>query len=203
MSTIPSVSHSYATNTSNMPPNRAAEANSTQAPARRVQSENESASPQEPGFMHRLADGVREVRRSVGDAALGMGHMVSTAAHSVLPRVVATPLSTTFASAPRFLGAAATLATSGYRIVTTFNEERKAGSENFPETRKELLMTGAAGAAAVVAGGAIGVAGIGIAALGAPAIVMGGVTVAGFIGVGLVAHKVRGMAAEAFDNYGR
>jgi len=204
MSQISSVSHSYAANTSNSRIDISTEQGIIAAPQNQPDSQFATIKqPQEESFLHRLAEGVREARRSAGDAALGVGQLASTAARSVLPRVVATPVSTTIAGAGRFLGGAVTLAGTGYRVISSYNKEKAAGSENFPETRKEVVVSAASITAGVVTGTAAGLLASAVAVVGAPAIVVGGVTVAGIVGVGLVAHKVRGMAAEAYENYGR
>ena len=148
-------------------------------------------------FRHSFKKNDIKISAVAGDSAFAIGHGISVYKEALLPRKIAPRAQKIAAALPRFLGAGATLLTSGVRIMNIFNEDKKNG--NYSKTRKEVFATsmGVAGGSAV--GTVAGLATAGAAAAGAPAIVLGGIAAIGLTAVGYAAYRVRGWAVDFYD----
>ncbi|HMO01539.1 MAG TPA: hypothetical protein PKD37_05275 [Oligoflexia bacterium] len=143
------------------------------------------------------------IKRAAGDAAFGVGQMITVSTKSLMPGKITPPIWRMMAGSARAIGGIITLATSGARIFKTYLNERASGATNFRETRKEFFVTGLSVGTSFAVGSASGFAVAGVAALGAPIALITAVAVAGVLGAGYTAHKTAEVAEGLFERWGR
>ncbi len=139
-------------------------------------------------------DAGRKFLTAAEDAALGAGQVFSQATSSLLLQQITPKIVQLGAASGRAAGGLTTLLTSGYRIVQRYRQENAQGSTNFPQTRREVFVSGASIAGSFAVGSAAGLATSAAVVFGAPAIVVGGIAAAGVIGAGYAAYKIRDLA---------
>lgn len=130
---------------------------------------------------------------------LSTGQAITTTLESILPKFLLPTAAKAVSVIGSAFGGIYTLATSGRRIIDMYRQEKKAESQHFVKTRREIVVTAAESITAMGLGATVGTATAATLSLGAPLAAAVGVGALGLLGVGIGISKAHDAAASWYD----
>ena len=145
------------------------------------------------------ASRLRGAQDSNGDALLGIGHLFSRLAESVLLQRIAPRLQVIGAGLGRAVGGLGTAVFAGVRVVNAAKQDLAAGNRSLPSARQETVVSMGGIAAGMVVGEAGYLLAAAATAISAPAVVVGGVLVGTVIAAGYAASWARNALGKQYS----